>query len=381
MRNTTEITFQPYTTEHRTPNTKHPTNLMNDYELVKEQIRSQISVIDAFTKYGIEVRSGKCCCLWHEEKTPSCQVHEEYYHCFGCGTSGDLFTFVQDREGCDFMEALRLLAQECNIQLQAETPQAREQRQRSDDAVAALTASNRLYMAAMDKELADGGPVADYVIERGLDSPEVREAWGIGWAPNQQASAFLSSLELLTPADEPQPSINGLRAAGLLGKKDGYEYTRFRQRLTFALHDARGRIVGFSARLVPGVDIKSSAKYVNSPESDVYTKGRTLYGLWQARSAIRKSGEAMLVEGQIDAIACHCNGFTDAIAPLGTALTKDQAVIIARYARQVTICYDGDDPGQSATEKAIDLLLPLVDRVDVAGLPIDKDVADLLGEV
>lgn len=335
------------------------------WDLAKDEIRARVDLLEVFAEAGHRFEYGKkCCCPFHQERTGSFEVYADgHYHCYGCGAHGDLFDAVMAFKGVDFPEAVRLLADRCGVELprnpeEAAAAAARRTRQRGIFQV--LTLAEKWYRKHLEE--APVQAVLDYCAGRGL-TPELREKWGIGYAPadfqNIQTAAGKVGI------DQAQ-----LQAAGILGRTDaGVFYPRFRDRLMFAIRDHQGRTVGFSGRILDTESDK--AKYVNTPETDVFHKGELLFGFDQAAPAIRKDGRAVLVEGQIDTIACHAAGVITAVAPQGTAFTAAQVERLTKFASMVILAMDQDEAGQTATERALLMLLDAEVTCQVSDLPAD----------
>ena len=297
-------------------------------------------------------------CPFHKEKTPSFNVNPDagVYHCFGCKESGDVITFLERSEGYTFAEAVRALAERAGIAIEEErgaAPAEAERRRKDRDTLYGV-----MQMAATwyERQLAEH-PQRTFAIEelarRALTpaNPAV-QAFRVGYAPAgwEELATFLKKQGVSPAMGE---------SVGLLVPRSnatGY-YDRFRHRLMFAVADAQGRVVAFSGRALPPVPGEDSTrdpppKYINSPESPIYVKGAALFGLWQARHAIRQAEQAILVEGNFDVVSLHAQGATNTIAPLGTAFTVDQAKLLHRYASRITLLFDGDNAGRKAARAA-----------------------------
>lgn len=304
-------------------------------------------------------------CPFHKEKTPSFHVDEDkqLFYCFGCGAGGNVFDFVMRAENLDFVDALKFLAQRAGVTLEEEQG---GHRSRSDEESAQrkrILEMNRLAARHFYDNL--NGPQAAaaqaYMQRRGLDR-QTAVKFGIGFAPDQW-SDLLSAMETKGyTADE-------LVTAGLAVRNgNGRIYDKFRNRLMFPIIDVRGNVVAFGGRTL-GDD---QAKYMNSPETPVFHKGRNLFALNLAKQTGLKDG-LILVEGYMDVISLYQRGITNAVAGLGTALTEEQARLIKRYASQVYVCYDSDDAGQKAAQKAIGLLTEAENIVKVISFTGAKD--------
>jgi DNA primase len=343
-----------------------------------EQIRLQNDIVDTISRYLPLKRAGngrfKGLCPFHKEKTPSFQVdqHKQMFYCFGCQAGGDVFSFIMQYERVDFVEAAKILADRVGLRFEARGPGGSE----SGDA----PGTNKQALYRLHEQVAtyyadalardDGAAsVRDYLHERGLD--EAIEPFQLGWAPDQPGA--LSSW-----ARSHKVSTKLLEQAGILIAADrpgGVPYHRFRGRLMFPIRDPQGRVVGFSGRIL---DDSSPAKYVNSPETPLFHKGRLLYGLDRAREAIIERRQAILCEGQIDVIRCQLSGLPHAVAPQGTALTDMQATILKRYADEVLLMFDADNAGQKATLRAAEVLLAAGLTVRSVAMPAGEDPDSLV---
>ncbi len=291
-------------------------------------------------------RNWKGCCPFHGEKTPSFYVYDDHYHCFGCGEHGDAIGFVMKTHGLSFMDAVQALAAEAGLSVPAQTPAAeRAERQRRDlyqvmDA-AAVAFRRRLFMP-------EGAAALDYLGRRGITRDTIAR-FGLGWSgPGRGAIAGDLARENITR--------DQLVDAGLLRRDDGGTVTDlFFNRVMFPIRDARGRIISFGGRVLGD----GQPKYVNGPETALFSKRRTLYGLDLARAAGR-AGPPIVVEGYTDVIALHQANILGAVAPLGTALTEDQLALLWRLSPMPVLCFDGDAAGQRAAARVLDLALPLV---------------------
>lgn len=329
-------------------------------------------------------------CPFHKEKTPSFHVNPDLglYHCFGCKESGDAFRFLERAEGYTFTEAVRALAERAGIAIEEDRDSSPTDAQRHKKERDALYGAVQVAATWFELQLREH-PHRSYAMSelarRGLDpSSEIAKAFRLGYAPSGW-----DGLVLFLKKQGISPAV--AEAVGLIVPRSsgsGY-YDRFRHRLMFAVQDAQGRVVAFSGRALPpteasGDDVRDvshelpkdvAPKYINSPESPIYVKGATLFGLWQARHAIRQSGRALLVEGNFDTVSLHARGFQNVVAPLGTSFTLDQAKLLRRYAVDVTLLFDGDGAGRKAVRAAEDPCEEAGLETKVALLPerIDPD--------
>ena len=345
-----------------------------DWEYFKEQVRSATDLAGLVRESGVALKPGgggrlKACCPFHHEKTPSFFVNEDAYHCFGCGVHGDCFSFLMQRDGLTFREALETLANRAGIPLPekfsrggGEAAAPKDQRER---VLAANEFAFKAYYQALRAEKDPGAAAARaYLDKRGLRET-ARADWGIGYAPD--GWDFLG-------AAAGHPPVRDLDDAGLLSKNDkGRTYDRFRGRIMFPIRDANGKTVAFSGRILPEKDDGRTGKYVNSPETVVFKKAKVLFGLDRAREAIRESGTALLCEGQIDTIRLHLCGFANAVAPQGTAFTAEQAHVLKRYAQNVVLVLDGDSAGHKAALRDAGILLEMELPPAIVTLPAGED--------
>ncbi|KAF1697129.1 DNA primase [Pseudoxanthomonas koreensis] len=284
-------------------------------------------------------------CPFHDERTPSFYVSptKQFYHCFGCGAHGTAISFLMNYDRLEFLDAVEELARRAGIEVPRET---RQNNQDSDlrDQYAALDAAAKLFQ----RQLADSPRARDYLDGRGVDA-ENRERFGIGYA----ADGY-STLKDALGSDERRLKL--LERTGMLSKNErGHVYDKFRDRVMFPIHDRRGRVIAFGGRVL---DKDASPKYLNSPETALFHKGRELYGLWQARQANQKLERLIVVEGYMDVVALFQHGVTQAVATLGTATTADHAELLFRNAPDVYFCFDGDAAGRRAGWRAVESVLP-----------------------
>lgn len=321
--------------------------MSDEIQLVKDRI-DLVDFINPHVPLKKSGRSFRGLCPFHAEKTPSFFVSPErqFWHCFGCGKSGDVFTFLMEREGLEFGEALRLLAQRTGVQL---TSRSSPQRQAIKERLLALThlASEFYHHLLLKTDL--GQRARSYLRARHINEKLIKD-FKLGYAPNSWDATGKFLLKR-------QFSEEGLLAAGLaIAKEDQRRrgpkwYDRFRGRLMFPIGDNLGRVVGFSARTLDD----SEPKYINSPDSPIFQKGKLLYGLSLAKKEIQKQDEVILVEGNLDVISTHQVGFKNTVAPLGTGMTSDQAKLIKRFTRNLILAFDADQAGEKATLGGIGL--------------------------
>ncbi len=350
---------------------------------VIEQVRDRTDIADLVGQYVPLRKVGArfvARCPFHDEKTPSFSVNPDkgFYYCFGCKASGDALTFYQQVEGVTFPEALRALAERAGV----EVPETRDPERIAEDR-RQRDVSERLHAvceaaAAFFEESLESAPFSELargaLEERGV-SPEVAKQFRLGYAPAQwDALAHHLRAKKHSPADA--------ELAGLLLSRPGGAYDRFRHRLMFPVFDRGGRVVAFSGRVLPvseeipeGIVPAETGKYINSPETPIYRKGELLYGLANARMAMRQKAEAIVVEGNFDVVQMHQHGFAETVAPLGTSFTDAQAKLLRRFAETVVLVFDGDEAGRKAARAAHGVCAKagLMARVGVLPPKMDPD--------
>ena len=310
-------------------------------------------------------------CPFHEEKTPSFHVDDAkgFYYCFGCQAKGDALGFLREAEGLGFMEAVEALAAEAGLPMPARDPRAAEKADRHSLLAGVMDQAVRFFRLQLST--AAGAQARDYIARRGL-SQKALERFEIGYAPAGRAALF-THLRAAGVAEEM------IDAAGLATRPDtGSPYDRFRDRITFPIRDGRGRCIGFGAR---ALSPDAQAKYLNTRETELFDKGRNLYNLGPARSAIAKGAPLVVAEGYMDVIALCEAGFDGAVAPLGTAVTEDQLRMLWRLAPEPIVALDGDTAGMRAGLRLADLALPLMEAgqsLRFALLPAGQDPDDVL---
>ena len=321
------------------------------------------------TKAG---REFKACCPFHNEKTPSFYVNDEkgFYHCFGCEAHGDAIRWLTDQRGLPFMDAVKELAAEAGMEVPAPDPQAArraEQRASLHD----VTAAAQDWFEG-NLRGADGVQARSYLGRRGFSEATVRE-FGFGYAPEDR-QALKRALDRF---EEPMLIEAGMR----ITVEDKEPYDRFRSRLMLPIHDTRGRVIAFGGRILDSEANPNAPKYLNSPDTPLFDKGRTLYNLHRAAPAARQSGRMIVVEGYMDAIALANAGIREAVAPLGTALTENQIELLWRQVERPILCFDGDKAGQRAAMRAISRALPMLrpaHSLAIVRLPTGMDPDDVI---
>jgi DNA primase len=323
-----------------------------------DEIKARIDAVDLIGETVQLRRSGRNYsgfCPFHDNKrTPAFAVFPESgtWRCFGaCNDGGDIFKFMMKKEGWEFPEALRYLADRAGIQLQTYTPEQEAQREENERLRDLLEDAVIFFRHQLMKTEA-GVPVLNYLRGRGL-TVETIEAWGIGYAP----AGYENGLRHFTGRGY---AIPDLVAAGMVSERDmGQVYDRFRHRITFAIRDERGKMAGFGARTL---DPDGLPKYLNSPQTVIFDKGALLYGLDQAGRSIRQEEQAVVVEGYMDVIALHQAGFTNAVSPMGTALTEQQLQQLKRRTKKMVLALDADAAGNAATLRGLQLARETFDR-------------------
>lgn len=304
------------------------------------------AVIGRRVKLARSGRQWKGCCPFHNEKSPSFYVYENGYHCFGCGAHGDAVGFVMQSQGMQFLDAVEMLAGEAGLTVPKPSLAAVEEEQRRLDLYGVLNAAQELYQRRLFT--AEGAPALAYLRGRGLTDATI-ETFGLGWsgAARGALAAGLASQDIDTAL---------LVEAGLMREsEDGRApYDLFFNRVMFPIRDRRGRVISFGGRIMGD----GQPKYVNGPETALFSKRRTLFGLDLAREAARNGAAVVTVEGYMDVIALHQAGFSGAVAPLGTALTDEQLEELWRLSPVPVLCFDGDSAGARAALRTADLALP-----------------------
>lgn len=327
----------------------------NDF---KEMVRQQADIVRIVGDYvqlrkaGAQNYSGLC--PFHSEKTPSFSVHatRQFFHCFGCGKSGDVFKFIQEIEKVSFGEAVRLLAQKLGMPLPktqySSEHEAEDAKQRGQ-----LMEMQERACRFFEKELLrpEAAHAREYLAGRGLKEETIK-TFGIGFAPD---SGFVLKDRLKADFSDEM-----MRASGLFSWKEGAEsggmYSKFRNRVMFPIANENGKVIAFTGRTL-AKDEKSGPKYLNSPETPIYSKSRVLYNLDRAKEAIRKLGYVIIVEGQMDCIAVYSAGFHNVVASSGTAFTETQVRLLGRFSKDIVVNFDPDTAGAAATDKSLGMLL------------------------
>src|ERR1700686_4291522 len=330
-----------------------------------EKVKQQADIVRVVGEYVRLKKTGKDfsgLCPFHQEKTPSFTVSpiKQIFYCFGCGKGGDIFNFVMEMERCEFPDALRLVAEKCGISIPKPKPSSPAERTQSS-VRSVLVEMHREAQTFFVKQLqgtAEGKLARAYLEDRGLDKATI-ERFGIGYAPSG-GDALLRHLK-------PKYNDKLLVDSGLVSRDQsaGRLFDRFRRRITFPISNESGKIVAFGARAL-GDDMP---KYLNSPETPIYSKSNVLYHMDRAKEALRRQDFAILVEGYMDAIAVARAGISNVVASCGTSLAEPQIKLLGRFTRRVIVNYDPDAAGQTATERSLSLLLEQDFEVRVLALP------------
>ncbi len=342
---------------------------------VVEEIKSRISIVDFIGQYLRLAKAGanwKALCPFHHEKTPSFMVNEEkqIFHCFGCGKSGDIFSFLMEMEALDFKEALKILADKAGVQLTQYKPEITDSKNK---VLEILELSTKFYETQLWKG-AGKEKILGYLRERGIKDNAIKE-FRLGYAP----PGWRNLLKFLVDQGY---KIEDIAKTGLLVEKEAGSlaekyYDRFRDRIIFPISDIIGKIIGFSARVAPGGD-ESQAKYVNTPETIVYHKSRVLYGIDKAKKEIKDKDQVVLVEGNMDVIASSQAGIKNVVAISGTALTPEQLEILKRYTQNLKIFFDMDAAGEAAIRRSAEIAFPKSLNVCIISPEEGKDAAEIV---
>lgn len=331
-----------------------------------DKIKERLGIVDLIGSYVKLERAGnnfKAKCPFHNEKTPSFFVSPDRgsYYCFGCGAKGDIFTFTEEFEGLDFRGALKVLAEKSGVELVPENHKTRDEREKLFEVMEEAS-------IFFEHNLSRHSESSDYLKKRGLTDKTIKE-WRIGYAP-----LFWNNLE--NHLKLKGFSSNEMEKAGLVKRDNGKSYDRFRGRIIFPIFDSSGRVIAFSGRIL--TDDGKSAKYLNSPETELFSKSKTLYGLDKAKLAIKKIDYSVLVEGQMDLIMCHQEGYLNTVASSGTSLTENHLEILRRLSNRIIMAFDADNAGFNASMKAWKTALSLGMEVKIAELQKGFDPAELI---
>lgn len=339
-----------------------------------EEIKSRLDVVDVVREYIQLTQSAgnfKACCPFHKENTPSFMVSPEkqIWHCFGCGKGGDMFSFVQEIEGLNFPEALRLLAPKAGVTLKRQSGVGASKRNRLIDI---LDLSKRFFNKIL-LESPRAEAARAYLTDRGLTEDQIID-WQIGFS----FDSWDSLMNFLKEKGYNEQEIfkSGMSAKAQNGDKT---YDRFRGRIMFPINDVSGNTVAFTARVSPEKEKdEKQGKYINSPQTEIYDKSRILFGLDKAKNEIRAQGLVVLVEGQMDVITAYNNGFKNVVASSGTALTADQVKLIKRFTKNIDLAFDMDKAGQMAADRGIKEANKQEMNINVIEIPNGKDPDDCI---
>ncbi len=343
-----------------------------------DELKNRISLAEVVGKRVKLIKKGheySGLCPFHNEKTPSFTLNEEkgFYHCFGCQSHGSAFDFVMETEGLGFREAVEKLASEAGMEIPDETPEQRE-RERKKQTLYDVTEAAAAYFEKM-LYMPEGQAALNYLTARGLDRATLK-TFRVGFSPDTRGS--LKTALLREKISEDQMLSAGLVIKPTEDRGRGMEtYDRFRGRVMFPIADRRGRVIAFGGRIIGS----GEPKYLNSPETPLFHKGRELYGLHIAGPAARKADTILVTEGYMDVIALYKAGFPNAVAPLGTAMTEDQIRLLWKIVPEPVMCFDGDRAGQAAAGKAAVRALPLLKPgigIRFATLPAGEDPDSLI---
>jgi DNA primase len=333
-------------------------NILND-------ILARINIVEVVSEYLPLKRAGrnfKACCPFHHEKTASFVVSldKQIYHCFGCGAGGNVFNFLMQYERLEFPEAVESLAKKCGVELPVRKTRDPKSAEHSSQVYKLNEAAVALY--SLNLHSSAGASARDYLVKRGIRQ-ETAKQFKLGFALDTWD-------QLIESLRGKGISLALIEKAGLIiPKEGGGYYDRFRNRVIFPIFDIKNSCIGFGARVTDG----SLPKYINSPETPVYRKGKNLYGLNLAKDAVRELDFVVVVEGYLDCVIPYQHGLRNIVASLGTALTPDQARLIKRYTNNVVMVYDGDMAGESATMRSLDIFIEEEMNVRVAPLPDGYD--------
>jgi DNA primase len=317
---------------------------------IVEEIRGRFNIVSLIETYVSLKKSGRGyvgLCPFHNEKTPSFHVNDEkgIFHCFGCGTGGDIFGFMMRYNNFTFPEAITELARRAGLRIEkGALPAGR--RPRKNVLFKLNTVASRFYYSML-VESSDGKVARDYLRKRGV-SLETAEEFGLGYAPG----GWDALVRFLTERKAPLKMAEEVGLIVRRKSKDGY-YDRFRERIIFPIRDVDGRIVGFGGRTLT----QEEPKYMNSPDSEIYRKRNVLYGLDKSKDDIRKKEQAIIVEGYMDFLSLYSAGIKNVVATLGTSLTRDQVVLLKRYTDKVVVVFDGDESGTKASYMGLEAFL------------------------
>ena len=316
-----------------------------------DELLAKVDIVDIIDEHVPLKKGGAnymACCPFHKEKSASFSVspHKQFYHCFGCGAHGSAIGFIMEYQGLSFTEAVQYLADRIGMAVpktrgREEAPEVRQARKKKQQTLEETTEAAAVFYAGRLKQ--DARAQA-YLSQRGL-SPEIIEHYGLGYSPD--------GWQPLAQVFQPYPNT-ALVESGMVIEKDGKHYDRFRDRIMFPIRNPRGQVIGFGGRVLD----KGEPKYLNSPETPLFDKGRNLYGLHEGRAAIKEAGRILVVEGYMDVVALAQFGLGYGVAALGTATTADHIKLLMRQTDSIYFCFDGDRAGRKAAWRALENALP-----------------------
>ena len=337
-------------------------------------LKENVDIVDLISDYLDLKKSGnryKGLCPFHSEKTPSFFVNPDnnFYHCFGCGAGGDTISFVMEIENLTFVEAVKMLAERSGMELPDLSDQQRQQYKEREQLFNLNKLAARFYNYILT-ETEIGNQAFEYLKQRGFTEADIEE-FKLGFAADEWRF-------LLNFLQKKGFSIDLIQKAGLISEgKNNSHYDKFRNRVIFPIFNNRGEVIAFGGRILESED-SFGPKYLNSPETPIFSKKKNLYGLHLAKDSIRENNSCIIMEGYTDVIQAHKKGFKNSIASLGTAFTEDQAKLIKRYAENAYIAYDADTAGNKATLRGLDILSQAGINVKVIQLEEDSDPDQLL---
>ncbi|MFN7088793.1 MAG: DNA primase, partial [Candidatus Paceibacteria bacterium] len=338
-----------------------------------EEIKNKLDLVEYVRQHVQLSKSGSSwrgLCPFHKEKNPSFYVssQKQFWYCFGCHRGGDLFKFVMEMEHMEFPEALKFLAEKAGVQLEREDPKLRSKKIRILDA---LKEAADFYQ----KNLTKDSPPYKYLLERGLKDSTICE-FKLGFATPGWRNLYEHLTKIgFSPEEMESAGLILRQISSTEGQPSGY-YDRFRSRIMFPIFDANSRVIGFTGRVFG--EVEEGGKYINSPDTIVFKKSEVLYGFEHTKEEMRKTGLAVLVEGQMDFLLALPDGIKNVVASSGTALTQEQLLKLKRVAQNLTLAFDMDAAGQEATDRSIAKAQMLGLEVKIATLPAGKDVADFV---
>ncbi len=349
--------------------------LSNQIQEIKDRL-SILEVVQDFVQLKKAGTNYKGLCPFHGEKTASFMVSpsKQIWHCFGCGLGGDIFEFIKQMENVEFAEALKILADRAGVELQKPT-QEQIQIGEKKEVLYNINDQAAKYFSKVLWDSNAGSEALSYLRKRGLSDQTIKN-WQLGFAPDDYH--YLENF-LAKSFNKKDIELAGLiikRDKGVEGAKGDEYFDRFHDRVMFPIINLHGQVVGFTGRLLH--DKPNTGKYVNSPETPIYNKSQVIYGLYQGKNLIRKENRAIVVEGNMDVIACHQVGFSQTVASSGTALTEQQLIILQRFTNNLVFAFDSDAAGSSATKRALELALNQGFNVKIANLGGAKDPDELI---